>query len=287
MNTLKQEWNVEYIIAGKEKNAGGVLIALEGNFEYIIHSQNSSMDGRYIILDLEIPEVARFLLINIYAPNDDAPNFFEKLFEKIERMNIKNLIITGDWNLVNDYKLDTLNYKKHNNPKAAQTVYNYKEKLDLIDVWRYTNPQIKQFTWRQLFYKKMARLDYFLISETVLDIYANSEIKNSYRSDHSPVNLTLNISKHKRGRGNWKLNNSLLLDLELKDKIEKEIELIVSTYACTPYHPEFIKNNYKELNLDFMINIELLWEVLHAQLRSIIIPYSAKKKGFKITKKQH
>ena len=124
----------------------------------------------------------------------------------------------------------------------------------------------------------MARLDYFFISETLLDIYANSEIKCSYRSDHSPINLKLNISKHKRGRGNWKLNNSLLLDLELKNKIEKEIELIVSTYACTPYHPEFIKNNYKELNLDFMINIELLWEVLHAQLRSIIIPYSSKKK---------
>ena len=123
----------------------------------------------------------------------------------------------------------------------------------------------------------MARLDYFLISETLLDIYADSNIKSSYRSDHSPITLTLNISKHKRGRGNWKLNNSLLLDQVLKDRIEKEIELIISTYACTPYNPEFIKNNYKNLNIDFMIKIELLWEVLHAQLRSIIIPYASKK----------
>ena len=62
----------------------------------------------------------------------------------------------------------------------------------------------------------MARFDFFLMSETLLDLYADSDIKNSYKLDHSPINLTLNISKPKQGRGNWKLNNSLLLDNEFK-----------------------------------------------------------------------
>ena len=34
LNTLKNEWNVHYIIGGSEKNAGGTLIALDSNFEY-------------------------------------------------------------------------------------------------------------------------------------------------------------------------------------------------------------------------------------------------------------
>ena len=94
----------------------------------------------------------------------------------------------------------------------------------------------------------MARFDFFLISETLLELYADSNIKNSYKSDHSPINLTLNISKHKQGWGNRKLNNSLLLDNEFKTKIEDEIELIISTYTCTPYHPEFAKKNYEEFD---------------------------------------
>ena len=92
----------------------------------------------------------------------------------------------------------------------------------------------------------MARLDFFLITESLLNIYGDSNIKMSYRSDHSPINLKLIISKHSRGKGSWKLNNSLLLIKDLKRKIEDEIELVISTYACTPYNPEFIKKYYKE-----------------------------------------
>ena len=69
----------------------------------------------------------------------------------------------------------------------------------------------------------MARLDYFLLSDSLLSLYATSAIKPSYRSDHSPILLQLNINKFERGMGKWKLNNSLLLDPEFKNIIEKEI----------------------------------------------------------------
>ena len=78
-------------------------------------------------------------------------------------MVIKNLIITGDWNLINNFIKDTLNYKKMNNPKAHKIVTEYKNKLDLIDIWRQDHPNERKFTWRQMFYNKMVRLDFFLI----------------------------------------------------------------------------------------------------------------------------
>ena len=86
------------------------------------------------------------------------------------------------------------------------------------------------------------------------------------------------ISKNKKGRGNWKLNNSLLTDQNVHKKIEDEIELIVCTYACTPYNQEYVRKNDKENEIDFIIKIELLWEVLQAKLRYIIINFAAKKK---------
>ena len=59
-------------------------------------------------------------MINLYAPNEDSPDFFTSLFKKIEDIDIKNIIIAGDWNLVNDFKKDTINYKKINNPKSQE-----------------------------------------------------------------------------------------------------------------------------------------------------------------------
>ena len=130
--------------------------------------------------------------------------------------------MSGDLNLVNDFEKDTINYKKLNNPKAREIVKFNKDKLDLIDIWRHANPTKSQFTWKQTLYKKMARLDYILISETVLDVCENSTIKYSYKSDHSPVNLKLHISKHKRGPEVWKLNNSLLLDKTFQKIVKKK-----------------------------------------------------------------
>ena len=147
----------------------------------------------------------------------------------------------------------------------------------LIDIWRHTHEQEKQYTWRQNFYKKFARLDFFLISETLLDIFADTKIKPSYKSDHCPIQLEIYTSKTKKGRGIWKINNSLLMDEALVLLINEEIELTVRVHACTPYNPEYVKN-YTSENIDLMIDIDLFWEVLQAQLRGLIINYATRKK---------
>ena len=45
-----------------------------------------------------------------------------------------------------------------------------------------------------------------------------------------------------------------------------------------PCSPTFIKNNFKEFNFKFMIEIDLLWEVMNAQLWGIFMAYASKKK---------
>ena len=62
------------------------------------------------------------------------------------------------------------------------------EILNLEDKEYHTEAQI--FTWRRKIPIKQARLDFFLISESLLPMVLSIKSENSYRSDHSPAVLT-------------------------------------------------------------------------------------------------
>ena len=111
----------------------------------------------------------------------------------------------------------------------------------------------------------------------MLPLYANSNILSNYRSDHTTITLEIFIQKTPRGPGFWKVNNSLLLNTDLQKIIRDEILMAVQTYACTPYHPEYILKNFKE-HLDIMIDIRSFWDTLHVQIRGRIISYAGRKK---------
>ena len=159
--TLKKNWNCKFLIAGESNKALGVMIILNNNFEYKIHNVYKDNEGRYIICDLEIKGVARLLMVNIYGPNKDNPQFFDKLFNILNKEGITNWIITGDWKLVLNQGMDTYNYKTINIPNATNAVKQYIERYDLIDIWRETNLNSKTFTWYRQNPNKAARLDFF------------------------------------------------------------------------------------------------------------------------------
>ena len=45
-------------------------------------------------------------LVNLYAPNDDDPNFFTSVFEYLVDFQCDEVIIGGDYNLVLDVEKD-------------------------------------------------------------------------------------------------------------------------------------------------------------------------------------
>ena len=93
-----------------------------------------------------------------------------------------------------------------------------------------------------------------MISSNLLPVYADSTIFNI--DQVTPLFYHIFIGKIERGSGIRKINNSLLKDEDLINKIKKENNLIVSTYACTPYNHEFI-SNYGENDIELMIGIYL------------------------------
>ena len=99
----------------------------------------------------------------MYGPNDDQPEFYNHLKDVVENVGNPHYIMCGDFNLVQDQKLDTFNYIHINNPKSKEMVLKIKEDLELCDPWRVLNPDIKRFTWRKNNPIKQARLDFFLL----------------------------------------------------------------------------------------------------------------------------
>ena len=70
----------------------------------------------------------------------------------------------------------------------------------------------------------------------------NVQIKPSYRTDHSSVELELKLSDFKRGKGFWKMNNSLLKDKEYVNKVKQTIHTVVEKYAIPIYDKKKLQN---------------------------------------------
>ena len=116
----------------------------------------------------------------------------------------------------------------------------------------------------------MSRLDFFLVSSDILAITDKSEIKPGYRSDHSIINLTLEISSQPKGKGFLKLNTSLLHDQEYATIIKTVIKDNIIRYA-KPIQ------NLENFDISFTISDQLFWETLKMEFRQATIPYAGKK----------
>ena len=92
-------------------------------------------DGNFVMLDMRLFDYD-LTLVALYGPNIDSPGFYEKLEQNIIEFENPLTIICGDWNIVQDFELDTYNYARVNNPQAKKRVNQMKNNLDLIDPWR-------------------------------------------------------------------------------------------------------------------------------------------------------
>ena len=111
---FRSQWNNECLFSSGTSNSRGVAILFSKNLDFKIHNNIADTEGNYIICDLSV-EDNRFTLINLYGPNKDTPTFFETILNIAETIGNANLMICGDFNVIQDEKLDYYNYKCINN----------------------------------------------------------------------------------------------------------------------------------------------------------------------------
>lgn len=99
------EWGGRLILANGSTNSKGVGVLFRRKLKIRIHYIDKDINGRFIIIDLNINEY-RYTLALIYAPNGDEPQFFVELFQRLDAFDNVNRIILGDFNVALDTEWD-------------------------------------------------------------------------------------------------------------------------------------------------------------------------------------
>ena len=188
-SAFKNIWNGEFILHGKHHNSRGVAILFGNHIEYTILNTEKDTEGNLLIIDLQVTEI-KLKLINIYGPNTDDVHFYENVSDRIRRNELDYIVWCGDFNMTLNPSLDSYNYSKINNPNSRNYVLNLLTEQNLIDLYRNCYPNTKRYTWRRKNPIKQARLDYFIVSSTFIDLITSVNIRPAYRSDHSMTEIT-------------------------------------------------------------------------------------------------
>lgn len=160
-------------------------------------------EGRGLII-----EYKDFILVNLYFPHtrrdlsrmgykNDFNNFFLSFARKLKN---KKVIFCGDFNVAHT-EIDLARPKQNmRNPGFTTTERSYMDKflkLGLVDVFRYLNPSVVQYTWWSNFANARSknigwRIDYFLVFKNLLNKVKDCRIiEQQMGSDHCPVIIEL------------------------------------------------------------------------------------------------
>ena len=282
---ISNEWGYKAFYNSYNSKSRGVAIFFRNDFEFEVHSTFKDNSGNLLILDIEIDK-QRITFVNLYGPNIDDPSFYDNLRNRVITFGNNNVIIVGDWNLLLNPVVDGTNYKHINNPNARQKVLKLMNDLNLYDVWREENGGKNSYSWRRKLRPgqiQMGRLDYFLISETLLNYTSDEKILPGYRSDHSVVSLALQFTKTPKTKTFWKFNSSLLNNPQYIKEIKTVFSNVKKQYAATPYNIEKIDDIENE-TFETTINPQLFLEMILLESRSKTIAFSSaiKKNEIKI-----
>ncbi len=117
----KNQWGEHAWFSSYSSNSRGVAILIRNPIAPVVQSLYSDPNGRFLIILISFNGLS-LLLVNVYAPNNDDPDFFLELFAKIDQFNYTSLIVGGDFNAV----LGPLDYQgsrsKHCNVKASEMI---------------------------------------------------------------------------------------------------------------------------------------------------------------------
>ena len=126
----------------------GVSILFNNNFVFQLLKTFSDPHGRCVIIDIK-RENKTLTLVNICAPNNDDPSFFESVAKMLLTFECEECVWGGDFNLVLDVQKEKQGRRSVTHENSLEKVKYIIDSLDLVDIWRMLNPDTRHFTWRR------------------------------------------------------------------------------------------------------------------------------------------
>ena len=275
-NYLRSLWGYNCFTCGNSNASKGVAILFKNTFEYKVNNViKDDINSSFLFLDIDIFN-ERFTLASIYGPSDrDDAEFFDNIFQIVERIGNRQVVMSGDWNILLNPNLDSRNYRSlRSKPRSRKIIQDKMEQLDLVDIYRSVYPNKRAYTWRRFNTIQQGRLDFILLSDSLVDKVINVDINSGYRSDHSIVSATINfLQLQNNSKSYWKFNNSLLKDMNYILEIKKVISNTKIQYALPIYNFDNIDNIPND-SIQYTINDQLFFETLLLEIRGKTISYS-------------
>ena len=249
------EWGGRILYSHGDTNARGFMTLLHPKLDCKNLNSKADDDGRWLLVDIEYNEL-KMSILNVYAPNKDSPSYFQEI-EKVISEAENNFIIMGDFNLMLNDKLDRMQ-TSNNNEKACKYLEGVIEELMLTDVWRMRHENKQEYSCFKLnkiskVVEKASRLDLCLATPGIVQMLYDTYFINSEETDHRALIIILEIKNRDRGAGYWKLNSSLLLDLDyiktMKQSIQRDLEALESKDAINVW--ETLKKRIQKTTQNF------------------------------------
>ena len=261
---LRAAWKGgSYHSISNSSHSKGVAILFSEHLEYQILNKHSSNDGRKLLLNVKINE-ENYSIVCIYAPNGikERSDFFKNLNRWINRyaINTDNLIVCGDMNCC----LGDLDRRPatHINDASRKHMNNFMTSNDLCDMWKEINKTKCGFTYIDKNYGTRSRLDYILVSRMFKLSAVKIYVSNVLDRDHKAVIAEFNCCNNKRGKGYWKLNNSLMDDDQYSEGIQKVLR-------------------ETEIEYGDLKSKRMIWEIFKIKVKEFSVKYSISKQKLK------
>jgi len=189
-------------------------------------------------------------IATLYAPNGDDPDFCQNFFDHLNDFQCEEVAIGGDFHLVLDLDMDKKGGLAKMHTESVRTLKDFCAQLDLLGAWRVLNPDTCRYSWRCKRPEIQCRLDFFLTTESLMCNIKSADFSTGYKTDHSLIEIEITTHSNMRGAGFWKLNTSLL----------KEVDHVNQIRAA-------IKDTQEEYKNDSSVNDALMWEMIKLKIR--------------------
>ena len=131
-------------------------------------------------------------IVNIYAPNTEAPQYIRQTLTDIRGETDSNTIIVGDFNTLLT-PMDRSSKQKIN--KKTQALSDTLGQMDLIEIFRTLHWNAEEYIFFTNAHGTFSRIDHILSHKSNLSKFKKTEIVSNIFSDHNAMGLDINYKK--------------------------------------------------------------------------------------------